>query len=60
MDYAELLGKGVFLVVDCVSSHVYAEIIPNKSFESAKKPLEGYMHLYSLPYVIQSDNGPAF
>ena len=37
VDYAELQGKDVFLVVDCVSSHFYAEITPNKSFESAKK-----------------------
>ena len=60
VDFMEVLGKDIFLVVDHVSSHVYGKITTDKSFNSAKVALEEYFHLYSLPYSIQSDNGPAF
>ena len=56
VDYAEILGKNIFLIVDRVSSHVFGRITPDKSFNSAKQVLEDYMHTYTLPYQVQSDN----
>ena len=60
MDFMEVMGKDVFLVADHVSSHVFGKITPDKSFSSAQSAMEEYFHLYSLPYQVQSDNGPAF
>ena len=56
----EVHSKDIFVVVDWVSSHVIARLTPDKSFASAKAALEEYLHLYSLPYSVQSDNGPSF
>ena len=60
VDFFEVHGRDVFLVVDHVSSHIFARLTPDKSFASAKAAMEEYFHLYSLPYTVQSDNGPAF
>ena len=60
VDFLEVMGKDIILVVDHVSSHVFGKITTDKSFSSAKSALEEYFHLYSLPYTAQSDNGPAF
>ena len=60
VDFADILGKDVMLIVDRVSGHLYTEITSNKTFEAAKKTMAAYFHTYSLPYTIQSDGGPAF
>ena len=48
------------MVVDHVSSHLFARITPDTTFGSAKACMEEYFHTYSLCYSIQSDGGPAF
>ena len=60
MDFFEVHGKDIFVVVDHVSSHLFAKITPDKTFSSAKSAMEEYFHTYSLAYSIQSDGGPAF
>ena len=46
--------------MDRVSSHIYAEITKDKTFESAKKVMTTYFNSYGLPYKVTSDGGPCF
>ena len=60
VDFFEIHRKDIFVVVDHVSSHLFARITPDKTFGSAKACMEEYFHTYSLAYTIQSNNSPAF
>ena len=59
-DFCDIFGKNVLVVCDRVTSHIYAEVTKDKSFESAKGVMLTYFHTYGLPYKISSDGGPSF
>ena len=60
VDFCDVFSKSVLVVCDRVTSHIYAEVTKDKSFESAKGVMMTYFHTYGLPYKISSDGGPSF
>ena len=60
VDYCDFGSKSILVIVDKVSSHMYAMLSKDKTFESAQKIMLEYFHHYSLPYLVTSDGGPCF